>query len=125
MVRHRRIDIGDAFHGRRKALEFVAARQLVERTAAEADEIARVRRAAADIYLLEHSPDATPRPWRTGKPVLDECQQAGCHQFAGWFVRCRRGTTSRPTYQRLCTRDAAGELRRRAHTSTTRRDIAR
>lgn len=129
MTKHRRIDIIDALAGRRMALERIETQQLLDRTAAEANDIARVvqrtQRAAADVQLLEQSKDAAPRQQPTGQQVLDECQQPGCHAFAGWFVRRRRGATHRPTYRRLCTRDAARRIRRRAHTSTTRRDQAR
>ena len=107
---------------------FVGAHQAREELA-EARRVAqRAQRAAADLVLLDQSTDADLRHWRAGDRVLDACQQPGCHGTASWFVRFRRGTTHRPAYRRLCTRDAARRIRRRTHQATrttSRRDITR
>lgn len=87
------------------------------------DALAEQRRHRRDLQTVEASPDAVPRLLDQGGP--DRCRQPGCLNVARWCVRFRRGTTHRPAYRRLCTRDAARRIRRRAHTSTTRRDQTR
>ncbi|GAB3433043.1 hypothetical protein [Actinophytocola sediminis] len=76
-----------------------------------------------DLETVEASFAAVPRLLDQGGP--DDCRQPGCHHVASWFVRFRRGATHRPAYRRLCTRHAARRIRRRNHTSTTRRDQTR
>jgi hypothetical protein len=102
---------------------FVGAHQARTDIAAVRRVVQRTQRAVADLELLDQSKDARPRHWHTEQ--ANNCQQPGCHKPAGWFVQFRRGTRSRPAYRRLCTRDAARRIRRRAHTKTTRRDHTR
>lgn len=102
---------------------FVGAQQARTDIAAVRRVVQRTQRAVADLELLDQSKEARPRQWHTEQG--NSCQQPGCHKPAGWFVRFRRGTSHRPAYRRLCTRDAARRIRRRAHTSTTRRDQTR
>jgi hypothetical protein len=79
-----------------------------------------------DLETVEASADVAPRLLDQGGP--DTCQQPGCHGAACWYVRFRHGTTHRPAYRPLCTRDAARRIRRRAHQATrtaSRRDHTR